>query len=355
MENGTPYLMMEFVPGQSLDKQLKNQGPMPLSAALPVFRQVAEALGFIHQNLLIHRDIKPGNILIDPDGDAKLADLGLIKDLDSHSFLTNSRTGLGTLEFAAPEQFDDAKNVDLRCDIYALAASLYLALTGVFPFGRGSQMRVLKHKLDHQFTPLAQVIDGVSPALDQVVIRSLHPDPNIRPASTAEFLRGMSGQETPHTLIQPKPMPVGPAPLRDRQMAPADSPLGQTSSASGAKNGSERRRKTRHAVKIATSLGIVSAAKHETWPAQVTDISPGGMCLQCGRRFEPNSLLNALLPEMESGRQAARLVRVCWAKIQADNTWLLGCLFASPLEHEDFERFLEGDLAKTVLLRKATV
>ena len=60
VENGVPYLMMEFVPGQSLDKQLKNQGAMPLAAALTVFGQVAEALGFIHQNQLIHRDIKPG-------------------------------------------------------------------------------------------------------------------------------------------------------------------------------------------------------------------------------------------------------------------------------------------------------
>jgi serine/threonine protein kinase len=347
---------MEFVPGQSLDKQLKNQGAMPLAPALRVFGQVAEALGFIHQNQLIHRDIKPGNILIDPAGEAKLADLGLIKDLDSLSFLTNSKTGLGTLEFAAPEQFDDAKNVDLRCDIYALAASLYLALTGNFPFGRGSQMRVLKHKLDHQFTPLAQLVAGISPALDQIVIRALHPDPNIRPASTTEFLKGMMGQEAPHTLIQPKPMPTGPAPPRERHLAPLDGqPSNGASGTSAGSSSSERRRKRRHAVKIDTTLGIVSAAKHESWPAQVTDISPSGLCLQCGRRFEPNTRLNVLLPELDSGRQSARLVQVCWAKIQPDKTWLLGCLFATALEHEDLERFLVGDLAKTVMLRKATV
>src|SRR6202043_3229754 len=118
------------VPGRSLDKQLKDLGPLPIAEAMGVFGQVAQALDFIHQNHLIHRDIKPGNILIDPEGQAKLADLGLIKDLDSQSLLTRSKTGLGTLEFAAPEQFDDAKNVDLRCDIYGLAATLYVALAG---------------------------------------------------------------------------------------------------------------------------------------------------------------------------------------------------------------------------------
>jgi serine/threonine protein kinase len=328
VDNNMPYLVMEFVPGLSLDKRIKEQGPLSIPEALIVFGQVGRAVEFIHQQHIIHRDIKPGNILIDPNGNAKLADLGLIKDLGSNSMLTGSKTGLGTFEYAAPEQFDDAKHVDLRCDIYALAATLYVALTGKNPFGPGSQMRILMHKLEHQFTALSQLIEGVSPALEQVINRSLHPNPSIRPSSVAEFLAEMGNTQPPKTLLTPKAPP----------------PMAVTVE--------ERRGGTRHAVQVPTILGLLHASARDSWPAQIMDISAGGVCLQVPRRFEPGTLLTIVLPKEKSDQPADHLVRTCWVKNLPDRTWLVGCVFTRPLEDDDLDQFLLGDLPTTDALFK---
>jgi serine/threonine protein kinase len=334
VENDIPFLVMEFVPGQSLDKQIKNQGPLALPEALALFGKVAEALAFIHRTQLIHRDVKPGNILIDENRQPKLADLGLIKDLGSNSLLTRSKTGLGTLQYAAPEQFDDAKHVDLRCDIYALAASLYVALTGKYPFGPGSQMKVLTHKLAHQFTPVSQLIENVSPALEQVITRSLHPDPDVRPGSVAEFMEGMIKTDAAKEVLTPKAPPQITAAVQDTAAV------------------QERRGGTRHPVQVPTTLGIINSARRDAWPAQIMDISAGGLCLQTPRRFEANTLLNIVLPGGKRGEPSVHLVRTCWIKLLPDKSWLLGCLFMNPLDDMDLDQFLIGDLSSTGVLSK---
>src|SRR5258708_39679515 len=96
--------------------------------------QVGQGLHYADQHGIIHRDVKPENILITAEGQAKLADLGLAKTLTEDLELTRTHTGLGTPNYMAPEQFQDAKRVDVRCDIYSLGATLYRALTGLMPF-----------------------------------------------------------------------------------------------------------------------------------------------------------------------------------------------------------------------------
>jgi serine/threonine protein kinase len=315
VEGKVPYLVMEFVPGISLEERIKNQGPLVLLEALAIFAQVAAALDYVHENHLIHRDVKPGNILIDPAGHAKLTDFGLIKDLDSQAMLTNSRTGLGTLEYAAPEQFDDAKHVDLRCDIYALAASLYVALTGKFPFGAASPMKVLMHKLEFQFKPVSEMVDGISPALDQMIICALHPNPDLRPNRIADFLAGMRGAA--FQVAKPGKMPLKP----------------------------KRRGGARYPV--AATFATLNASNRDSWPARVMDISAKGLCLQIPRRFGANTVLNLSLPDGDSGACTSHKVRICWVKPQPDNSWLYGCLFVNPLENEHLDRFLSKDSAPT--------
>jgi serine/threonine protein kinase len=338
VEDGTPYLVMEFVPGLSLDKHIKEHGPFPVGEALDIFGRVGRAIEFIHQKQIIHRDIKPGNILLDPTSKAKLADLGLIKDLGSNSVLTGPGTGLGTFEYAAPEQFDDAKNADNRCDIYALAATLYVALTGKNPFGPGSQMRILMHKLEHQFMPLSRLIAGISPALEQVVNRSLHPDPAVRPSSIAEFLAAMHSTEPPQTIVTPKAPPT---------LAPV----------SLAETVHERRGGTRHAVQVPTTLGVLNARcgdrqNKDSWPAQIMDISAGGLCLEVPRRFETGTLLTVVLPRTNSHHPSNHLARLRWVKDLPGGAWLIGCVFADPLKEEDLDQFLLRDLPTTNALLK---
>src|SRR5262245_41733651 len=133
-EGRSPYIVMEFVDGESLGDRILREGGLPESEAVDIVVQVAEALHSAHEHGLIHRDLKPDNILLTRTGQAKLADLGLVKDVDSGLNLTRTGRGLGTPSFMAPEQFSDAKNANVRSDIYSLGATLYMVVTGHLPF-----------------------------------------------------------------------------------------------------------------------------------------------------------------------------------------------------------------------------
>src|SRR5207249_1073158 len=117
----TPYLVMELIDGPSLLQHLRTNVRLSENDALAILMPVADALTYLHKKQIVHRDIKPANILLTSSGVPKLADLGLIKNLDSMSRLTRSNLGLGTMQFVSPEQFDDARSVDVRSDIYSLA------------------------------------------------------------------------------------------------------------------------------------------------------------------------------------------------------------------------------------------
>src|SRR6266446_5072477 len=107
----SPYLVMEFVEGESLGKKLERDGKLPEDEAIRLIAQVAQGLHRAHKQGLIHRDVKPDNILVTADGVAKLADLGLVKEIEADLNLTRTGRGLGTPHFMAPEQFRNAKNV----------------------------------------------------------------------------------------------------------------------------------------------------------------------------------------------------------------------------------------------------
>ncbi len=176
VEAGQPYLVMEYVQGQNLTQRVKELGPCPQALALRLFLQLADALDTAHCHQLIHRDVKPENILLTPDGRAKLGDLGLIKDLGSEEAnVTRSRTCLGTLVFMSPEQFEDAKRATARSDIYSLAATLYYALTGLMPFQGRGQLTILKKKLQSDFVPPARAVPDLHPLVDAMICRALDP------------------------------------------------------------------------------------------------------------------------------------------------------------------------------------
>jgi serine/threonine protein kinase len=208
-----PYLVMEFVDGVSLGDRLERERRLTEGEALRLIVQVAEGLHFAHQLGLVHRDIKPDNILITRGGTAKVTDLGLAKELDAAAELTRTGTGLGTPNFMAPEQFRDAKNADVRCDVYSLAATLYQMVTGELPFGQGDPVRILMGKMSNGLTPPRKMLPSLSERLERAMLRGMDPEPERRHASCQEFIDDLLGR-LPQSAV---PTPTPRRPDRDEE------------------------------------------------------------------------------------------------------------------------------------------
>src|SRR5207248_10141075 len=133
-------------------------GRMHENDAIRLLAQVAQGLHKAHKLGMIHRDVKPDNILVTPDGQAKLADLGLVKEVDAELNLTKTGRGLGTPHFMAPEQFRNAKNADARCDIYSLGATLYMMVTGELPFKSCGPLDAWMKKVHDEITPPRKLV-----------------------------------------------------------------------------------------------------------------------------------------------------------------------------------------------------
>jgi serine/threonine protein kinase len=190
LDGSRPFLVMEYVDGESLGQRLDREGRLPEDEAIRLISQIGQALHWAHGRKLIHRDVKPDNILLTADGQAKLTDLGLVKNLDGDFNLTMTQSCLGTPNFMAPEQFQDA-----RSDVYSLAATLYMTVTGELPF-RGPNERalltILKKKLANEIAPPRQLVPELSERMDGAILRALRADVNERPASVLDFLQALT-------------------------------------------------------------------------------------------------------------------------------------------------------------------
>jgi eukaryotic-like serine/threonine-protein kinase len=192
----TPYLVMEFVEGESLGQRIDRAGRIAELEAIRIIAQVAQGLHRAHKQNLVHRDVKPDNILLTPDGTAKLADLGLVKETDADLNLTKTGRGLGTPHFMAPEQFRNAKNADPRCDIYSLGATLYMMVTGELPFRSSGPLEAWMKKVQNDLTPPRQLAPDLSDRADWAIRRAMAVQPDHRPATCREFVEDLTGHST---------------------------------------------------------------------------------------------------------------------------------------------------------------
>lgn len=195
-EDGTPYLAMEFVEGESLGQRLEREGKLPEAEAIRIISEVAQGLQKAHSVGLVHRDVKPDNILLTPAGQVKLTDLGLVKDSDSDLNLTRTGRGLGTPHFMAPEQFRRAKDADVRCDIYSLAATLYMMLTGELPFKACGPLDAWMRKINNELPAARHLAPEISERVDWAIRRSMSADPIQRAGSCREFVEDLTGHST---------------------------------------------------------------------------------------------------------------------------------------------------------------
>jgi serine/threonine-protein kinase len=196
-QDGMHYFAMEYVEGETLARLVKRSGPLQEREAVNVIAGVATALEIAHTLGIIHRDVKPENVLITPDGRAKLADFGLVKRSDQDLGLTQVGRGLGTTNYMAPEQFRAAKHVDHRSDIYSLGTTLYTALTGVIPWRGLDMVEMYKRKVAGDLTPVRQLNPRVSAEIEAVIVHATRGDPRERPAACGQFLSELEGRTRP--------------------------------------------------------------------------------------------------------------------------------------------------------------
>ncbi len=183
---GIPYLVMEFVEGKSLRDLQQEKGKLPWDEAKRITRQVAEGLAAAHAAGVIHRDIKPGNILVTADGSVKLVDFGISRANDLTS-ITGTSTQLGTPAYMAPDSLNDE-----RSDLYSLGVVLYEMLAGAPPFGGESQAEVVVQHIRNE-----PKLDVLPAAAQRIVVWLLQKDPNARPQSAAALEGVLAGTATP--------------------------------------------------------------------------------------------------------------------------------------------------------------
>ncbi|MFO0969537.1 MAG: serine/threonine-protein kinase [Gemmataceae bacterium] len=314
------FLLLEYVPGRNLSEHVQEHGPLPPERRRR-FSALAQGLHHLHANHLVHRDIKPRSIFLTPDHQAKLGDFGLLKQCRGGDPLTASRQSMGTIDYGAPEQFEDAKEVDQRCDIYSFAATLYAALTGgKFPFGVGGRMQILQRKFFNEFVPLRLLLPDLDPNLDELVCRSLRANPDERPDSCIEIL---------NVLRNYKPG----VPMMADEATPTPNP------APDAWPRRERRASVRFAVDLTATFVPFHQNLRGRLDAAILDVSRLGLRLETSRPVAVHSVLEVRLPR--AARSELALVR--WVKQGRNDTQLVGCSFVRPLAEEAVAALQAGE------------
>ncbi|MFJ8470335.1 protein kinase [Kitasatospora sp. NPDC094011] len=195
VDQGTPFIVMELVNGRSLAAVLAQQPQLPVERAVGIAAAVCEALAVAHAAQLVHRDIKPGNIMITDDGGVKVVDFGIAR-AGSSSNLTQTASVLGTAAYLSPEQAT-ASALDGRTDLYAVGCVLTEMLTGETPFTAETPVAIAFKHVSEQPLPPSVRRPGLPPALDAVVLRLLAKNPAHRPADAtaarAELLSTVPG------------------------------------------------------------------------------------------------------------------------------------------------------------------
>ncbi|MFN8578073.1 MAG: protein kinase [Candidatus Sericytochromatia bacterium] len=179
-ENGQYYMIMEFIEGRSLARLLQIKSNFTVDLVLSIGRQISNALSYIHEKKILHRDIKPGNIMLSEDGQAKLTDFGLAKFSANQYSLTQTGSLFGSLMYIPPEQALGKKSLDHRADIYSLGITLYELLTGVSPFLDDTIAIVVKKVIEEEPQPPSTIIPDIPSELDKIILKAVKKDPDER-------------------------------------------------------------------------------------------------------------------------------------------------------------------------------
>ncbi|MFB9929140.1 Stk1 family PASTA domain-containing Ser/Thr kinase [Amycolatopsis halotolerans] len=200
-----PYIVMEYVEGRTLRDIVKTEGPLSQKRAMEVMADVCAALDFSHRHGIVHRDVKPANVMITKNGAVKVMDFGIARAMhDGQSAMTQTAAVIGTAQYLSPEQAR-GESVDARSDVYAAGCVLYELVTGEPPFTGDSPVAVAYQHVREDPHPPSSVNPAVSPELDAVVLKALSKGPANRYQSAAEMrsdlVRTLSGQRPSAPMV----------------------------------------------------------------------------------------------------------------------------------------------------------
>ncbi len=198
------FIVMEFVDGSDLKSVILRYKQLPVQQVLEITSAIADGLDAAHQLGMVHRDVKPQNIMVAHDGTAKITDFGIAK---SGLSTAQTETGVtfGTADYISPEQAR-GQPATAQSDIYALAVTIYEALTGQLPFTGDSAVAVALQHVGSKPPPIRRHNPNVSPALEQLIMRALAKNPSERPATAKEFGQLLRSQEETEVRAAPRPI-----------------------------------------------------------------------------------------------------------------------------------------------------
>ncbi len=217
VDDGVPYLVMEYVPGIDCQEHVKRHGPFSVSRVCDLLAQAADALQHAHEQRFVHRDIKPSNLLLNPDAtQIKISDLGLARAEQEAlgdstvSELTAEGIVVGTPDFLAPEQWQDARRADIRADLYSLGCTAYFLLTGKAPYPGGTYHEKMMRHLRGEPTPLEKLRSEIPAGLRAIVRKLMAPRPEERfqtPSELSAALQNLADTEArlPWSIQPPSP------------------------------------------------------------------------------------------------------------------------------------------------------
>jgi serine/threonine-protein kinase len=270
-QDGTCYIAMEYVSGGTLKERLDERGPMEPQRALAVAGQVAEALWAAHERGVIHRDIKPQNILITDMGHLKVTDFGIARAA-SAATISATNTVFGTAGYLSPEQAL-GEPATPRSDLYSLGIVLYELLTGVVPYRADNPVAVCMKHVTEPLTPPRRLDPTIPEAVDALVVKMLAKDPADRPASASEVLDDIEGVRrgapppaptprtgTPRIGVRKTAKPANPAAVTTTGDATADTTKSATPAAGGGRRQFTGRRTRRRGAAVVVLSALLALA-----------------------------------------------------------------------------------------------
>jgi len=209
------YIALEYVDGVSLRAIMHNQRPMPVQKALEYTRQLCEALVYMHSQGVVHRDMKPENVLVTADGTAKIMDFGIALDESARRLTWSGLSStIGTPDYMAPEQVSGRRG-DVRTDIYALGTILYEMLTGELPYAGNNVYAMMKAKTSEDPQPPTRYVHDLDPHLEEIILHAIERAPRDRYESAAAMLKDL--QDPTRVLVHNRAQALHPTSIKWRR------------------------------------------------------------------------------------------------------------------------------------------